>query len=55
MSLPTARLAVLVLLGLATAAAARNAAPGKYTAAAGSEKRLKICVRSGGPMMELRL
>src|SRR5215831_7088808 len=37
------------------AAAARNAAPGKYTGAAGSEKRLKICVMSGGPMIELRL
>src|SRR5262249_33102794 len=38
-----------------SAAAGRNAAPGKYTVAAGPEKRLKICVRSGGPMIELRL
>src|SRR5215472_11683099 len=39
----------------ASAAAVRNAAPGKYTAAAGAEKRLKIWVKSGGPMMALRL
>jgi hypothetical protein len=36
-------------------AAVKNAAPGKYTGAAGLENRPKIWVMRGGPRIELRL